>query len=297
LWYELKRTYSYTVKMGTKVATIFDNAKAEAASFKRHRIAPEHVLLALFADKGDKTAQCLKSCGLHLGDVRRELEDIVGFGRADFPGDRHFTVKLTRVIERAARYASANSCEIKSEHLLLSLVEENKGPTQQVLARLGVDRAALRNRLLRSDVREQVPNTSLEPIRIPFSGLDTLTKPSRNWDSADRQFRRGDVVLVSLSSSHYEYAILVSNDRLIASNRMLIVPMRPAAPESVEFSFMITSGSPAAKSMGLTHDVLVDCGAITSLAIDSMRCRIGSAPEEILSLISKELVRLVNDKP
>lgn len=122
-------------------------------------------LLSEVAALGDADAEALRSIGVDLHALRRQTEAVFGPGALDRPtrrrvglfrkhvvlvgGQLNFANTATRSLEQALRKAQALKHDyIGSEHILLGLVSDEQGPAARVLRRLGLEAAALRERIL-----------------------------------------------------------------------------------------------------------------------------------------------------
>jgi len=127
--------------------SIMKLARLEAARLGHGFIATEHVLIAL-AEPPGIAARVLAEQGLdreRLRDesARRVTRSPTTITRPQLP----FTPSAKRVLERSVEEARALGQEIGPEHLLLALLGEPDGVASQVLADLGLELGAVRERI------------------------------------------------------------------------------------------------------------------------------------------------------
>jgi ATP-dependent Clp protease ATP-binding subunit ClpA len=116
-------------------------AQDEARTLNHDYIGTEHILLGLIREGDGLAAKALKSLGISLEAVRREVEETVGQGpEAPSPGHIPFTAGAKKVLELSLREAlQLAHSYIGTEHILLALIREGDGVAAQVLVRLGAD--------------------------------------------------------------------------------------------------------------------------------------------------------------
>jgi ATP-dependent Clp protease ATP-binding subunit ClpA len=167
---------------------IVTNAQEQARELGHSQIGTEDLLLALLADResvgarvlaglgvteaavrtevtraSDLDAEALGALGIDLDAVRRKAEEAFGPGalerswpgrglfRRGGGGHRGFSPGAKKTLELALREAIAlKHGYIGTEHLLLGLTWDDRGPAGQILRRLGVDldHQAMRTRVL-----------------------------------------------------------------------------------------------------------------------------------------------------
>jgi ATP-dependent Clp protease ATP-binding subunit ClpC len=113
-------------------------AQEEARMLNHSSIGTEHVLLGLIHEGEGVAARALEALGISLGDVRSEIEEIVGQGQTLPYSHIPFTPRAKKVLELSLREAlQLGHNYIGTEHILLGLVAEGEGVAGQVLARRG----------------------------------------------------------------------------------------------------------------------------------------------------------------
>src|SRR5262249_55312627 len=108
------------------------------------------LLLGLIREDDGVAATALKSLGISLQSVGRQVEEIVGRGKQAPGGTIPFTPRAKNVLELSLREAlRLGHNHIGTEHLLLGLIREGEGGVAaQVLVTLGVDLHSLRQQVM-----------------------------------------------------------------------------------------------------------------------------------------------------
>jgi prophage maintenance system killer protein len=136
-------------------------AGEEARLLRHSYVGTEHLLLGLVAEEEGLAAQALKSLGLSLAEIRRQVTEIATPGQ-DAPSRQFpFTPQARRVLELSLREAlSLGHHYIGTEHLLLGLLGEERGIAARVLTGLGADHDRVRERLV--DLMNQIQHAKRE---------------------------------------------------------------------------------------------------------------------------------------
>ena len=119
----------------------------ELAKVRRHEdVALEHLLLALLDDV--HAARVLKGCGVKLGQLRTDLETLLGGTFEAVPDGQafqpHSTLGFVRVVERSLVHAySAGKPLVQGGELLPAFLEEESSHARQLLEQHGVKRLTL----------------------------------------------------------------------------------------------------------------------------------------------------------
>lgn len=133
------------VRFPDEIGAVLAAANAEAAELKHDYIATEHVLLGLLRDDGGLPVHALRRLGVRPEDVRREL--IVAVSRGDAPQtlpERRNTSWVNSSLKLAVASArQANEERVEPHHVLLGLIQHERGTAAEVLTSLGVSAAAL----------------------------------------------------------------------------------------------------------------------------------------------------------
>jgi prophage maintenance system killer protein len=136
-------------------------AGEEARLLRHSYVGTEHLLLGLVAEEEGLAAQALKSLGLSLAEIRRQVTEIATPGQ-DAPSRQFpFTPQARRVLELSLREAlSLGHHYIGTEHLLLGLLGEERGIAARVLTGLGADHDRVKERLV--DLMNQIQHAKRE---------------------------------------------------------------------------------------------------------------------------------------
>ncbi|WP_243789024.1 ATP-dependent Clp protease ATP-binding subunit [Saccharopolyspora gloriosae] len=125
-------------------------AQEEARMLNHNYIGTEHILLGLIHEGEGVAAKALGSLGTDLVVVRGQVEETLGRGDQDAPGENiPFTPRGKKVLELSLREAlQLGHDHIGTEHILLGLIREGEGVAAQVLVKLGADLDGLRRQVL-----------------------------------------------------------------------------------------------------------------------------------------------------
>ena len=103
-------------------------------------IGTEHLLLGLASERDGVAGKALASLDISIEAIRRQVEEIVGQGRAAPTGHIPFTPRSKKVLELSLREAlQLGHNYIGTEHILLGVIREGEGVATQVLVRLGAN--------------------------------------------------------------------------------------------------------------------------------------------------------------
>jgi len=143
-------------------------ARREAQRFHHEYIGTEHILLGLIQEGHGVAANVLRSMGIDLDKISREIEKIVKPGPAIDPSVQiPFTPRAKKVVELAMEEANnLGHTYIGTEHLLLALLREQEGLAAHVLRNLGVVLNEVRDEVIeflggpsQEDAEEEIEET------------------------------------------------------------------------------------------------------------------------------------------
>ena len=124
-------------------------AQEEARLLSHNYIGTEHLLLGLIHEGEGLAAKSLESLGVTLEQVRAQVEEMIGVGTATPQGHIPFTPRAKKVLELSLREAlQLGHNYIGTEHILLGLLREGEGVAAQVLMKLNLDLAKVRQTVL-----------------------------------------------------------------------------------------------------------------------------------------------------
>ena len=115
----------------------------EIAEKKNHQeITPEHLLLALLREEGGIVSSILKNLGVDRGQIISQVEEHVDRLPKVFGGGQlYISPGLKRVLDLAQKEASNLKDEyISTEHLLLSLCEDETSSAGRILQQQGINK-------------------------------------------------------------------------------------------------------------------------------------------------------------
>lgn len=135
-------------RLGEEARAALDRAGDEAKRFRQRYIGTEHLLVALCEDE-TTAARALKNAGITTGGARATLEMWAQPGNTPAWREPEYAPRLHTVLRRADdAHRAAGAGQVGTEHLLFSLAAEEGGQAAFLLKQMGVDLAALRERLL-----------------------------------------------------------------------------------------------------------------------------------------------------
>ena len=116
-------------------------AKEEARRLGWTRIGTELLLFGLIEEEGSMASQVLNSLGANLAEVRSKVEQITGFGPELDPSEViGYSPTTERAVTRSVEEASQLGSDfVDTEHLLLSLIQEQESVAARVLGELGIE--------------------------------------------------------------------------------------------------------------------------------------------------------------
>lgn len=123
-------------KFTERARKVMSLSRVEAERLKSEFIGTEHILLGLVQEGGGVAAKVLKTFGIELHTIRKEVEKLVTppGEPPKYSGQIPFSPRAKRVIELSGEAAfSFGHDVVGTEHLLIGLVKENEGIAAQVL--------------------------------------------------------------------------------------------------------------------------------------------------------------------
>ncbi|MEW5919917.1 MAG: ATP-dependent chaperone ClpB [Bacillota bacterium] len=135
----------YTNKAREAIAA----AQSGAARFHHQQIDCEHLLLALLQQEEGMVPRLLSRAGADSAAIQNKLESYLSRQSKVYAGEGtkeqiYLSPRLARVLEQARKEAASFKDEyISVEHLLLALLETDKGEAVSILQRAGINRSTL----------------------------------------------------------------------------------------------------------------------------------------------------------
>ncbi len=120
--------------------TILRLAKQEARRLGRNIIGSEMILLGMLAESTCLAARVLNELEISIKDVRKIVEDVLGYGDEYFDLEMIYTDRAKKLLEKAWFAAKKeHKAKIESKHLLLAITEIKDSFAMKILEQLGVD--------------------------------------------------------------------------------------------------------------------------------------------------------------
>lgn len=225
-----------------RVRKVLAYAREEAAGLHHEYVGTEHILLGLVREGEGVASTALQNLGVDQDRLRDTIETIVKKGN---PGartgpDLPYTSRAKKVLELAMKEArELNHSYVGTEHLLLGLIEEQKGIAAQVLVDAGATLDAVRGEVLRilgTEMTEAQPPLRRLKRRAALASVALAERARRVVARAyDIASERG---AASVTGAHVALAILEHGegaanavlDRLSIDRLALRAALEPLAP-------------------------------------------------------------------
>ncbi|MBU5455679.1 ATP-dependent Clp protease ATP-binding subunit [Caproiciproducens sp. MSJ-32] len=123
-------------------------AQKESQYFRHGYIGTEHILLGILRE-GGYAKEVLYNNKITLDNVRRVIEDYLGFGDIDISiGEMLLNPQTKKILDDSLVKARAfNHQNVKPEHILLSLLDDKEGVAYYILGTLGLDFNLVKSKL------------------------------------------------------------------------------------------------------------------------------------------------------
>ncbi|XGV94730.1 MAG: Clp protease N-terminal domain-containing protein [Leptolyngbya sp. BL-A-14] len=174
-------------RFNEKAVNVILIAQEESRRLGHNFVGTEQILLGLIREGTGTASSVLASLGIHLDEVRSQVEKLIGHGSGNIVAEIPFTARAKSVLELAGEVSVAmNHSYIGTEHLLLSVVREgektiavaNRKPSQslafQVLQNLGANPLSLCDRVIQAQAlgeETQEERFSLRPFKEQLKAL------------------------------------------------------------------------------------------------------------------------------
>ncbi|MBQ3311859.1 hypothetical protein IJG72_07260 [bacterium] len=127
-------------KQTPEISTIIKFAKEEARRIGRNTVGTEMLLLGIIEEGNGIGYKVLNELEITIKDVRKVIENIVGYGDEYFDSEITFTKRAKKVLETAWQLVKKrNELKIESDHLLYAITCAEDCVAMRVLEQLGVD--------------------------------------------------------------------------------------------------------------------------------------------------------------
>ncbi|KXG74819.1 ATP-dependent Clp protease ATP-binding subunit [Thermotalea metallivorans] len=125
-------------------------AQEEAQNLRHNYVGTEHLLLGLLKEGEGIAAKVLMVLGISTEQLKKKIEDMIGFGNEDGAQLLGFTPRTKRVFELSFAEARALGHNyIGTEHLLLGLIREGEGIAAKILVDSGVSLSKAREEIMK----------------------------------------------------------------------------------------------------------------------------------------------------
>jgi len=141
---------AFHAKFTESTAKVVRNAQTEAHKLGHNYVGTEHLLLGLVMTTPSTASDFLTQGGLTYDLVRKKIVELVGSGEPmSTEVSSEFTPRTKNIIENSGRIMrQLGHSYIGTEHLLLSLLQENSSVAMRILHDLGADAQQLKKALL-----------------------------------------------------------------------------------------------------------------------------------------------------
>jgi ATP-dependent Clp protease ATP-binding subunit ClpA len=130
--------------------TILRLAKKEARILGRNVVGTEMLLLGIISEGTGIGFKVLNNLEITLKDLRKTIEDLIGYGNEYYDKEVIFTKRAKRILEVAWQKAKKyKKSRILSEHLLYAITTEPKSIAMKTLEQLGVDAVEIKQGILK----------------------------------------------------------------------------------------------------------------------------------------------------
>ncbi|HVM15759.1 MAG TPA: Clp protease N-terminal domain-containing protein [Egibacteraceae bacterium] len=133
-----------------RLVRVLTMAFEEARRRDHGHVGTEHLLLGILNEGGNLAVRVIGSLDVLAGDLRAELEAVMGQTLMDVPsGEPALSPAASKALELMAKEgAQLRHGYLGCEHLLLGLVRETEGLGGRVLASMGLDVARVRQAVI-----------------------------------------------------------------------------------------------------------------------------------------------------
>ncbi len=134
----------------SRAVKAIEYAQYEAQALEREYIGTEHILLGLLHERSGIAARALSEHGMDFEKVREQVENLpMGSEDEEHTDNPYYTQKAKHVMEMTLYEARALGHDyIGTEHILLSLLNEEDGSAHQIFYMLGADVSAIQETVM-----------------------------------------------------------------------------------------------------------------------------------------------------
>ena len=181
-----------------RVRKVLQFSREEALALNHEYVGSEHMLLGLCREGEGVAAAVIQNLDIDTDDIRNAIMDVVKRGPSPVPGpDLPYTSRAKKVLELSMSEARAlKHSYVGTEHLLLGLINEERGIAAQVLRSMGLTADKVRPeilRLLHAEARDDTRPVTRRPSELKAAITLVVEHPDGRIEA--RKFRRtGDAV-------------------------------------------------------------------------------------------------------
>ena|ERR1700677_42725 len=149
--WSMQRSTAKLIRMFTpRAKQVLALARRAARSMNHHYTGPEHLLLGIIMLGQGMAVEVLQGRGLHMQNVARKVEEIVGHGpESGMNGDVPYTPCTKKTLMQAMKEAKRMRHNyVGTEHILLALLGKGAGVAALVFKEFEVDIDTTRNQIL-----------------------------------------------------------------------------------------------------------------------------------------------------
>lgn len=166
-----------------EVKKILKQAETEMFDLNHPYVGSEHMMLAVLKSKTN-AAKILHNNGLDYENFRKNLIRVVG--RAHKKSEiALYTPLLKRIISEALESAKESNLKVKSEHLLLSMLEEGEGVCIRILLNMGIDLE-----LIYSELQKSIKGNNSKPNLLIYEIGKLMTSNGEKIYKRDDEIKK-----------------------------------------------------------------------------------------------------------
>ena len=178
-------------RLSDRVRSALEGADAYAADLRHARVLPEHVVVALMADRDGAVARVVRELGSAPEQIEQRLHrDITK--RARPGGSPTRGPELERMLDDATRQARRDKDDVvRTTHLLVAIADGPPGVARDALERAGITRSAVRYALRDADELRRLEKAS-NTMAPSGGGPKASSGPTRDGRPTRKKKAKGD---------------------------------------------------------------------------------------------------------
>ena len=181
-----------------RVRRVLQLAREEAFELHHEYVGTEHILLGLCSEGEGVAAAAIQNLNVDTNEIRTGILDTIKRGTARATGpDLPYTSRAKKVLELSMSEArELQHSYVGTEHLLLGLINEERGIAAQILLSMGLTADKVRSEVLRligTELSGQPSPSTRRPAETQAAITVVIEHPDGRIEA--RKFRRsGDAV-------------------------------------------------------------------------------------------------------